>query len=272
MVRSGRYGTLVFEIENEVESYFSGMDLPEEATLYDYLVLSLRNKDIIATFNWDPFLAKAFQRNQNVVGYENMPTITFLHGNVEIGVCYLCESKGWRNNACDHCGRQFEPSKLLYPVSEKNYSSDKFIGSEWSNLQSLLQQAYCLTVFGYSAPVTDVEARELLLEVWTENPKRELAHMDFIDKKPRKEITENWKDFLVKEDCVVRESFFDTYLAMHPRRSCDAFAMATLQQRPWEDNQLPKDLSLEELQDWVMPLVTEEQHSYLSGEPCGEKT
>jgi len=70
-----RYNNLVSEIEDEVESYFSGMDLPEEATLYDYLVLSLRNKDIIATFNWDPFLAKAFQRNMDVIGYENMPDV-----------------------------------------------------------------------------------------------------------------------------------------------------------------------------------------------------
>jgi cyclic nucleotide-binding protein len=29
---------------------------PELLTLYDHLVLSLRPKDVIATFNWDPFL------------------------------------------------------------------------------------------------------------------------------------------------------------------------------------------------------------------------
>jgi hypothetical protein len=42
------------------------LKLPEEATIYDYLVLSLRSPDIIATFNWDPFLYQAFERNRHI--------------------------------------------------------------------------------------------------------------------------------------------------------------------------------------------------------------
>src|SRR4051812_24061815 len=38
------------EIERRVYEYFSGMKLPNEPTIYDYLVLSLRPRDIIATF------------------------------------------------------------------------------------------------------------------------------------------------------------------------------------------------------------------------------
>jgi len=48
------------ELEHRIREYFSSLLLPEEATLYDYLALSFRAKDIIATFNWDPFLYQAF--------------------------------------------------------------------------------------------------------------------------------------------------------------------------------------------------------------------
>jgi hypothetical protein len=35
------------EIENRIRDYFSRMELPDAPTLYDYLVLSLREKDVI---------------------------------------------------------------------------------------------------------------------------------------------------------------------------------------------------------------------------------
>lgn len=268
LVHSGKYSELVSEIDESVQQYFQQMELPDEATLYDYLVLSLRGKDIIATFNWDPFLAKAFQRNMDAIGYEQMPQIAFLHGNVSIGVCHSCKSKGWRYNDCDKCKKQFGPSKLLYPVSQKDYSSDSFLDAEWKNLQSHIQYAYFITVFGYSAPATDAEARKLMLDVWAENGTRDLAQIDIVDVKAKEEVKGNWQDFIAKENYAIRDDFFDTYLAVHPRRSCDAYAMATLQQRPWKDNHFPQGISLKELQDWIKPLVEEEMSGKLSGNPC----
>lgn len=197
-----------------------------------------------------------------------MPQIAFLHGNVSVGVCNECKSKGWRYNTCDKCQKQFGPSKLLYPVSKKDYSSDPFLDSEWKNLQHHIQGAYFITVFGYSAPVTDAEAKKLMLDVWSENETRDLAQIDLIDVKDKEEIRANWKDFIVRENYAIKDDFFDTYLAIHPRRSCDAFAMATLQQKPWKDNHFPKGIPLKELQDWIMPLVEEEKSGQLSGEPC----
>src|ERR1700722_15150472 len=84
---TSQYPDLIKRIEDIIENYFAFMQLPEEATIYDYLILSLREKDIIATFNWDPFLAQAFARNMEVIGFRNMPKIVFLHGNVAMGVC-----------------------------------------------------------------------------------------------------------------------------------------------------------------------------------------
>ena len=50
------YKDLIEIIETKTLKYFSRMKLPSKPTIYDHLVLSLRKKDIIATFNWDPFL------------------------------------------------------------------------------------------------------------------------------------------------------------------------------------------------------------------------
>jgi hypothetical protein len=257
--KSGNHKELVEEIEFAVESYFRDMALPEEPTIYDYLILSLRPKDIIATFNWDPFLSLAYQRNMKAIGFENMPKIVFLHGNVSIGACLSCYTKGWVYNSCVHCGQQFTPSKLLYPVSDKNYSLDPLISGEWDELQHYVKHAYFVTIFGYSAPVTDAEARKILLDVWAENQVKDFALIEVIDIKNKTEVQENWSDFIVRDNYAIYDNFFDTYIAMHPRRSCDAYAMATLQQTPWQDNPFINGQTLPELQEWVLKLVKEEQ-------------
>lgn len=56
-----RYSQLKAKVEKEVDSYFSRLALPPEPTIYDYLILSLRSHDVIATFNWDPFLIQAYR-------------------------------------------------------------------------------------------------------------------------------------------------------------------------------------------------------------------
>lgn len=53
------------KIEQKIYDYFCDLSINEEACIYDYLLLSLRPKDIIATFNWDPFLIQAYIRNDN---------------------------------------------------------------------------------------------------------------------------------------------------------------------------------------------------------------
>jgi len=50
----------IVTIEQRVRMYFEKLELPKAPTIYDYLVLSLRPRDLIATFNWDPFLYQAW--------------------------------------------------------------------------------------------------------------------------------------------------------------------------------------------------------------------
>lgn len=268
LVANGGYPELCKELEEIIERYFTYMQLPDEATVYDYLILSLRNKDLIATFNWDPFLAQAFTRNKDAIGYENLPKIIHLHGNVAIGVCYECKAKGWRYNSCMGCGNKFKPSKLLFPVGEKNYTEDDFLLGEWEELKQYIERAYFFTIFGYSAPETDLEAKKIMLEVWRKNATENHNMMSIID--INEEIIKAWQDFIVVDaammprDCMIHKDFFDSYLAGHPRRSCEAYSMATLQQDPWRENNFPVNISLGQLQDWTRQLIDEENSGSLA--------
>jgi len=261
---SGDYPDLMKDIESRVQDYFSQLCPPDRATIYDYLVLSLREKDIIASFNWDPFLALAWQRNSRAV---KLPSIVHLHGNVEIAVCMECRVKDFRGNICQKCTKLLSPTPLLYPVKHKNYDSNPFIKSEWSELRHFFRRNYLLTIFGYSAPKTDVEARALLLEAWKDNPTFELAQIEIIDKKPRKELEKNWKEFFCRDHYGIFKSVWHSDIFHHPRRSCEAFAMATLQGSPWHDNPFPRTTRLSKLQEWARLLWSEEKKGKLSGTP-----
>ncbi|AWI26863.1 SIR2 family protein [Flavobacterium pallidum] len=151
-------------IEEGIYNYFKELELPDEPTIYDYLVLALRrNKDVIATFNWDPFLYKAYLRNGEFV---KSPGILFLHGCVSIGYDKIDGSSGPAGWTSKKTLRDFEPTELLYPVEKKDYNSDPYIKGQWDALSEELKIAERVTVFGYSAPVSDVEAIELLQKAW----------------------------------------------------------------------------------------------------------
>lgn len=229
LVTTGGNPQLQTTIENRVRDYFSGLRLPSHPTIYDYLVLSLRDKDLIASFNWDPFLLDAYRRNSAV---KKLPRIAFLHGNVRVAICAKDKITGLMGQKCQKCGDDLRPSRLLYPVKHKDYNSDPFLKNEWEVLRFFLNCAYFLTVFGYSAPKTDVEARTLMLEVWHKNPTLRLAQVEIIDIRPRKDLETSWTEFFISQHYGIRGDFFKSYLMTFPRRTCDAFAEATLMLRP----------------------------------------
>jgi len=269
---TGEHTELLQTLEVKVFDYFASLDLPQEATLYDYLLLCLREKDVIATFNWDPFLAQAYRRN---VGVRRLPTILFLHGNVAIGVCLSCRVKGYADHRCGKCGRELIPTKLLYPIGQKDYTSDPFIQAEWKELQHYLEYAYFLTIFGYAAPRTDAAAVELMRSIWDENETRSLAQVEIIDIRAKKQLYATWESFITRDHYYIVDLFSRSYIWYHPRRTCDAFAWATLQLDPWRENTAPQIQTVSELQGWIAPLIREEaaleeSGTPLSGLPCSE--
>jgi len=253
---SQEHTELVSLLEARIYEYFSTMELPDRVTLYDEIVLSLRDKDLIATFNWDPFLPLAYKRNCHL---RELPQIVFLHGCVAIGVCEKHREKGYMGDRCRTCDELLQPVKLLYPVREKNYRSDPFISNEWDVLESFLGRAYLFTIFGYSAPISDVDAVRLLKETWQSNRLKEVAQIDLINTTPPERLEKSWDEFFVRDHYGIHTEFRTTRLARFPRRTCDAFAAASLLCEPWaESRRLPKFERLEELQRWAQPLIDEE--------------
>ena len=251
---SGMEG-LIDLIDERVADYFSQLTLPNEPTLYDHLVLSLRPKDIVATFNWDPFLYDACARNHQSAP---LPHCVYLHGNVRVGHCLEDNRKGYVGGTCSQCGEPFTPSNLLYPIEEKDYSSDDFISAEWTDLRNALENAYVVTVFGYSAPKTDKEAVDLMKEAWGDVHDRNLEETEIIDIKDEEVLREKWDPFIHTHHYQITSSFYNSLLAKHPRRSCEA-TWTQLMEAMWvEENDFPKEASFPELREWFEPLLKEE--------------
>ena len=256
------------EIEQKIYNYFTKMTIPDDPTLYDYLILSLRGKDIIATFNWDPLLLEAYKRHIDFLDIENLPEWAFLHGNVGLGICNEHKSEGYIGSVCSICGKYLEPVKLLYPVREKNYNNNPFIKSSWSRIRSILEnRAYFLTIFGYSAPETDIEAKSLLLDSWNNNPSKDLAEIEIINTDNEDRLRKNWDKFIVRQHYGVYNNLSYSHLTLYPRRSCEALTMATLMNTPMNENKFPKFKTIKEMHEWIWPLVEEEVNYNVSKKP-----
>ncbi len=246
-------------IEARLRDYFAAIVIPSTVTLYDKLLLSLRPKDFIATFNWDPLLAQAFKRNRSVAV---LPRVLFLHGNVDSGTCVQHHQKGFLEHSCPVCRRPLDPVPLLYPIGTKDYESEPFIRNEWTELRAAVQEAYILTII---APASDAAAKAIMLEAWKANASLELAEIEIIDIKSEAELEANWNPFFVRSHYGISRS--PGWLFQHPRRSCDHFAMATLQQRPCHERPLPDLHDLAALHEWIKPLLDEEAKLQQEGTP-----
>ncbi len=256
------------KLEEATRVYFSALRIPESPTIYDFLLLTLREKDLIATFNWDPLLPQAYMRCREITN--RLPRIVFLHGNVAVGIDRNQKTKTFWDERELHPSSTFEPSPLLFPIEKKSYNDDAFIKSEWDEAARWINHAYLLTFFGYSAPKTDVEARELLLNALQKNRTRKLAYLDFIDIANTEAIEANWREFLITWRHGIGDSYWQNYTLYHPRRSCEAFAFATLQQDPWKDDPIPRFSNFDEIKKWIQPYNTEEEAKKFSGRPLSK--
>lgn len=235
-------------INKKVEKYFKGFTIPDTTTLYDYLILSLKEKDLIATFNWDPFLLQAYRRNIKV---GNLPKIAFLHGNVYLGVCEKDKALGYLDCLCNKCGNKLNPIELLFPIAHKDYNNNTIIKSQWDMLSFYLDFSYYLTIFGYSAPKSDVEAIEIMKKAWKGNESVNLAQIEVIDIKEREEIIKNWEEFTVGEHYGIRQSLKESWLWHFPRESGEALFDATLQNSPIKSFPFEENSNLEVVQEFA---------------------
>jgi hypothetical protein len=239
------------ELERQVYRYFRGMELPEHPTIYDHLVLSLRDKDLIATFNWDPFLVQAVRRNSHRF---KLPRVLFLHGNVEVGYCTEGHMMGNKGGICSRCGSQLAPTRLLYPVTQKNYHLDEFISRQWAMVTDALKHAFMVTIFGYGAPTSDVRAIELLKCAWGSTEERCMEQFEIIDIRDEEDLRETWSPFIHSHHDDVSSDFYESWIAHHPRRTGEAFLNQYMEGKFIENNPLPKEAGFAELWDWYSRL------------------
>jgi hypothetical protein len=262
LVTSGGHQELIAEIEKRLFDYFSVLELPELPTVYDYVVLSLREKDLIATFNWDPFLVQAIIRNQHV---GPMPRTLFLHGNVAVAYrldhdpVLQCE----RRDGCPECGSTLTNAPLLYPVADKNYQQSQLIDTAWQIVQEELRAAFLLTIFGYSAPSADVEAVRLLKEAWDPASSQQNKTLEIIDIRKSDDLRETWRPFFPSTYYNFHKQFRGSWLDRYPRRSCESVFIGQMYGPIAEPESIPLNLSLPDLQAWFSSQINAEQR-------CGE--
>ena len=238
------------EVERRVADYFSSLELPKEPTIYDKLLLSLRPEDVVFTFNWDPFLFDARERNNGVVG---LPAIFFLHGNVRIGACRKHPGKWGRRRVwlCPDCGDPFDDVPLLYPVEQKGYSSDPYIATAWESARWFFREAFVLTIFGYSAPDSDRDAVDLLKNAWLGRSPREMEHVEMVDIATTDDLYERWGKFTPTLHLQVVRSYEKSFVGRWPRCAKKKLYLAMSQGIPSFNRPLADTDDLTELQAQV---------------------
>ena len=250
-------------LENKIKNYFANLQLPDELTIYDYLLISLRRKDYVFTFNWDPLLIQAYQRMSQITN--DLPLMVFLHGNVGMGRCNSCGKVQCANNRyCLECGcNTINPSKILFPVKDKNYTDDEYISEAWNTFLTVLSSCTLLTVFGYSAPNSDAKAVEAMKLAFASNFRR-LDSIEIIDIKQPNDVYDLWSDFIhvTNDHYNVCNSFWESSLIEFPRRSVEGYVKRNI--IGWwgySNVNLKECSSISELQKLLQPLLKNERQN-----------
>lgn len=244
-------------IEQKIYRYFDKILMSDSPTIYDYLILSLRKKDVIATFNWDPLLIQAAWKNRDF----DKPNLLFLHGNVGVGYCNNCVQTTLKQFPCQSCGKRLEPTPLLYPITKKDYFMNDFLKSQWKTLQEYIKSAFWITFFGYSAPKYDIGAIELMKLAWGKIKERNMEQIEIIDIKSKEVLRKTWDDFIFSHHWEVHNDFFDSWMANHPRRTGEAYINQYLEAKFIDNNPVPKGVSFTEMKKFFQSLQELERKS-----------
>jgi hypothetical protein len=256
--KCGKFAAELARVEALVFQYFDELELPDIATMYDYLVLGLRAKDTIATFNWDPLLFLAHRRNRRVA---ELPDLRFLHGCVAYFTCSEHDVLGSANEGCPVCGKFLEPGRLFYPEADKDYTKQAVIHRDWQVVTRQLSKAFHLTIWGYSGPETDYNARQLLLSSWGKSALREVSHVEIIDIKDDDHLRRCWREFIPYHHDMVVPDFWHSTIAKWPRRTAEYKLSASLYGIPAEPIGPLRTNSLAELQEWHAAIAAVEARS-----------
>ena len=228
--------------------YLSELE-PIGMNLYVKLLLSLTNRDVIATFNWDPFLSASYKRLSSDITHD-LPSVLYLHGNVTMGYCSSCKRVGYLHDKCNVCGKTFAPMPLLYPIKNKNYNEDIYIRSAWVDLGKAITHATAITFFGYSAPESDEAAIAMMKQAFCNDSLRNVVEYQLINIDDESVLRANYETFEVKQEHLsIVSSFYDSFIARYPRRSADYLYSCTMLCNPVGDFDEDEKLAIKEDDD-----------------------
>ncbi len=238
------YAEIRNELDETIRKYFASFTIPDKVTTYDLLILSLRKKDLLATFDWDPLLLQAHQRVSKIT--DDIPDLAFLHGNVVAECCPNHKYGGLIESACSECNKPFTKHILFYPGKQKEDYADPFTFDHYKVLKNYLQKAYLISIFACDVTKSDVEG------------------LEFIDVRP----DAAWKKYVHPYHYRAYSGFFNSCLAKHPRRTTEAFFDRT-ENCIYSDPATPfsETMDFTELKTLVGKLVLEEKRhreSYLT--------
>lgn len=195
--------------------------------------------------------------HRNAVFTKNLPQLVFLHGNVAVGYDNKTHRSSYIINESEN-SKDLLPTKLLYPIEKKDYNSNGFIKNQWEKLLDYLNKANLITVFGYSAPVTDIEARNLMIKVWgTPEIDRYMEEIEIIDIDNEIKVAEKWSNFIFSHHYSHKQSLLheDSWLYNFPRRTGEIYKVKYYDGLYQEDNRPSKFTSLVEMWDWFSELI-----------------
>lgn len=122
-----------------------------------------------------------------------------------------------------------------------------------------------ITIFGYSAPKTDIEAARMLKKAFEKYlPAQRFNHIDIIERPNfnHDELSNTWREFITDSKCYydIRESFYDSYLANSPRRTVECLYKRN-NNVWWGDSKVKftEEDCWDDVQERLIPLLIEEK-------------
>ena len=190
---------------------------------------------------------------------KDLPEFLFLHGNVWEGGCPKCQTRGYKYQRCWKCGSKYIPSPLLYPIKKKDYNKSDNIRNAWKILVEYLHNAYYVTIFGYNAPDSDVEAKKLLLNAWGDKEKRYMEEFEIIDIQEKEVVEKKWEDFIHTDHDEYHTSFFESHIFRFPRRTVEAYYAEKWQAEWLERKDNIEFDNLGSMHEWFQEIVKTEK-------------
>ena len=244
---------LYYEFESLVRKKYARLELPEEFTILDRLVLSLTSNDAIVSFNWDDLVIQAYQRMRDYVPEEMLPILAFPHGNAQT----VYNNKHYTSKRIVTSPGWFD-SPLNMPVDEIDYKSDVFINSQWHILDFFMRNAQMITFFGYRGPDSDEQDLKHLDELFAKNEICDKIEIIDKDQESAVEVAKRLERFKMQPNWLYPcADFWHSTIAKYPRRT-----LSVLDNWNYSVRTSAKEESLAEFLKHIGPLIEEEQKKF----------